>query len=299
MIRLPADRIPQRGLALVAVLWMVAALTLLVASLLTMSRATTRSAQNHAALVQATAAGDAAIQLALAESRHLPDNLGGSSGQYVFDGRSVRVELTPASGYININFAPPELLAELFHVAGGLDAGSAEILARRVVDWRDTDEEAYGGGSELEPYLAAGLAVRPRNGAFLSKEDLLQVAGIGLDLFARIEPLITVWGSHRGVDPLAAPEGVLAVLAEGDPGLAQSIARQRANDGAMFDTSTLNPAYLGTGSAGVFHVQATVVMDDGASIVRSRWVEVRAGEDGTPWRSAATEPARYAPALSN
>lgn len=294
-------RVRHCGLALVAVLWMIAALTLLVASLVAVSRAGTQSAQNHTAVVRATAVGDAAIQLALVEAQH--QQRSGERrlvGEYVFDGARVQVELLPASAYINLNRASPALLQALLVVAGGLDAASAEILAGRIVDWRDVDDAAFmPGDSELDPYLAGGLAVRPRNGAFLSNEDLLQVAGIGLDLFARIEPLITVWGGHSGVDPRFAPEGVLSVLVGGDPGRVAALVGQRERDGATFDTSALDPAYLGTGGSSVLHARATVRMPDGARLVRGRWLEIQARPEGTPWQSVATEPARYLPALSH
>ncbi len=293
-------RARSRGLALVAVLWMVAALTLLVASLLAVSRASTQSAQSHSALVQATAAGDAAIQLALVDWRHTPPNpVQRLHGRYQFEGLAIDVALTPASGYINLNRAPPSLLHDLLLSAGGLDSASAGTLAQRIVDWRDADDAALDGGDEYAPYAAAGLAVRPRNGPFLSLEDLLQVAGIGLDLFARIEPLITVWGGSAGVNPLAAPEGVLAVLAGGDHGLAATLAQRRAQDGSTLDTSMLNAGHLSGGSADVLHAQATVIMNDGSRIVRGRWLALRVGLDGSPWQSIATEPARYLPALSN
>lgn len=290
----------SRGLALIAVLWMVAALTLLVTSVLAVSRASTQSAQNHSALVQAAAVGDAAIQLALVEWRHKPPTpVQRIQGNYRFDGLSIAIALTPASGYINLNSASPGLLHDLLHRAGGLDSATAEVLAQRIVDWRDADTVTLDGSSELAPYLAAGLAVRPRNGSFLSAEDLLQVAGIGLDLFARIEPLITVWGSGSGVDLRSAPEGVLAVLARGDQGLVAMLARQQEQDGATLDTSRLDSAHLGGGNASVLHVQATVTMTDGSRIVRGRWLEPRAGDDGAPWQSIATEPARYLAAASN
>ncbi|WP_341647817.1 hypothetical protein [Thauera humireducens] len=151
-------RVRHRGLALVAVLWMIAALTLLVASLVAVSRAGTQSAQNHTAVVRATAVGDAAIQLALVEAQH--QQRSGERrlvGEYVFDGARVQVELLPASAYINLNRASPALLQALLVVAGGLDAASAEILAGRIVDWRDVDDAAFmPGGSELDPYLAGG-----------------------------------------------------------------------------------------------------------------------------------------------
>lgn len=295
------DVLWHRGLALVAVLWMVAALSLLVASVIAVSRGSTQSAQNHTALVRATAIGDAGIQLALTEWRHEPsmhDRL--FVRRYVFGGRVVDVELIPSSAYIDISTAPPDLLQALLVVAGGLDPAAAETLAARIVDWRDPDDSASpGGGSELAPYLAAGLSVRPRNGPFLGKEDLLQVAGIGLDLFARIEPLITVWGASGRVDPQFAPERVLFVLAQGDAGRVAAIMEQRSRGGATLDTSALNPAHVGGGGASVLHARATVTMEDGARVARSRWLEIWPGPDGTPWQAVATEPARYLPAPPN
>lgn len=296
MMRAPPRMSAARGLALVAVLWVVAALSLLVASLLAVSRAGTAAATTHAALVRASALGDAGIQLALVEWPHevLIQGVHHFRAHYHFDGHDIAVELLPASAYVDLNRAPLELLSELFRSGGGLDDARAHQLGERVIDWRDADDVAQDGGSELDPYVAAGLAVRPRNGSFQSKEDLLQVAGISLDLFARIEPFITVWSGSSGVDPHFAPVPVLAILAGGDQALAQGLAAQRERLGKLTDTTRLNAAYLGQQADGrVLHARAHVDSADGARILRARWIEFRHGEDGTPWQTLAVEAPRF------
>jgi hypothetical protein len=126
----------------------------------------------------------------------------------------------------------------------------------------------------------------------------MQVLGVDFDLFARIQPFITVWSSGgSGVNPLSAPMPVLAVLCQGNSGEARRIAMTRDAGEAGIDTSRLEQTFLRTGNVGnVLHVLASMPAEGGRRAVRGRWVSLRADADGTPWQTIRAEPVRFAQA---
>jgi general secretion pathway protein K len=273
------------GVALVAVLWMVAALSVLALGLAAVAKSEVRSAQGIRARAEAAALGDAAIQLAVLELRSASVGYEDYSRfDYELGGRSITVTAAPAGGLVDLNQASEELLAGLFAGSGGLDPGFAAELAQRVVAWRTP-----GLLVEAEDYAAAGVAFRPRGGPFEYPEDLLQVLGVSYPLYARVRDLITVRGGGAGVAPKAASEAVLTLLAGGDRDLAARIAHSRQDDPAT-DFTGLDNRFLGGGSSPVYRMDARVRVGD-HSYRRTRWLDLSQGSpDGAPWRSFRVEP---------
>jgi len=286
---------PSAGMALIAVLWMTAALSLLVAGMLSISRAEVKATQVRSDLAQATALGDAAIQLAVLDWQTRspkPDRL--LHTDYLIEGRPVAVRLVPASGYVDLNTASQALLAVLLQFGGGLAPAEAETMARRIVDWRDRNEAELPGGAEAPAYAAAGVPWRPRNGSFLVPEDLMQVLGMDFDLYQRIRPLITVWaGGAPGINAYAAPPEVLYLAAQGKQDVAYRIAVARDAGEQGVDLTQLEAAFVRNGTLGnILHVEARLPLDTGRSAIRGRWLLLGADPGGAPWRTIAVEPVR-------
>lgn len=273
------------GVALVAVLWMVAALSVLALGLAATTKSEVRSAQGVRARAEAAALGDAAIQLAVLELRST--DVGYENYlrfDYQLGGRSITVAAVPAGGLVDLNQASEQLLIGLFAGSGGLDPEFAAELAHRVVAWRTP-----GLVVEAEDYAAAGVAFRPRGGPFEYPEDLLQVLGVSYPLYARVRDLITVRGGGAGVAPKAASEAVLTLLAGGDRDLAARIARSRRDDPAT-DFTGLDNRFFGGGTSPVYRMDARVRIGD-RSYRRTRWLDLSQGSpDGAPWRSFRVEP---------
>jgi general secretion pathway protein K len=275
----------QTGIALVAVLWMVAALALLALALATATRAELHTAQGVRARAEAAAIGDAAIQLAMLELRSMPEAQQKFNHlSYEFAGHPVVVELVPASGLVDLNQASEELLAGLFSGPGGEEPEVAAELARRVVEWRTP------GQTEADAdYAAAGIVTRPRRGQFQYPEDLLQVLGASYPLYDRVRDLITVRGGSAGVAPQAASLDVLTLLAGGDRDLAARIASTLGNDPTT-DITGLASRFLAGGGSSVYRVDARVKLGE-RRYRRTRWIDLsQGGADGTPWRSFRVEP---------
>ena len=296
MTRTPRTR-PSRqcGVALVAVLWMVAALALLAAALAANSRADLRSAQAARAFAEAAALGDAAIQLAALDIRRMPVPPARPAREsYDIEGRPVDVRVMPAGGFVDLNRAPESLLHDLLRYGAGVDDALAATLAQRIIDWRDPDQSARADGAEDDAYVAAGVRYRTRGGPFEAPEDLLQVLGLSLDVYDKVTAFVTIYGLASRVDPLAAGSGVLRVLARGDGVLAARVAAARDTGEITIDMSSFVQEHLQPSSSGTrFRVEARVGDEGGRVLARVRWIDLASkGADGSPWRTLRAEPVR-------
>lgn len=121
---------------------------------------------------------------------------------------SFRLDLRDTGVRLNINEADEDALRGF--LAGGLriDYREADHLTQAILDWRDDDDLPRINGGEREQYIDEGLAVLPPNRAFADVDELRHVMGMTPELFARVEPYVTVIGSGR-INLNAAPEPVL------------------------------------------------------------------------------------------
>lgn len=257
----------RSGMALIAVLWIVAALSLLVVGMAQTVRQQIHVAGTQHDEVSGQALGEAAVALTLQALQVAPERPRGMvQVTQEFEGVGMNVEVMPLDGLIPLNGAGPALLAAALKVAGGMNASAAEALAATLVQWRD--EPAEGGNRHL----------------FESVEDLLLVPGFDYSLYARLRPLFTAVARGGGVNPLAAPPEVLAVLADGDMGRAAEIAERRSNQGAGTDTSTLNQSFVSRGAADQYRISVKVPLEEGRILLLVRDVGLTATPSGEPWR---------------
>lgn len=279
--RQEGERLASRGMALIAVLWIVAALSIISTGITRSLRAEGRMLNVARQTVQAQALGEGAIQIALqafvANNQPLRQVL---ASEVLYGGMTIPVEIQPLNGFIDINAAKEALLEQLFTVAGGLPSSAAQQLAQAVIQTRE-NRDASG---------------RPQR--FESEEELMRVPGVDYGLYARLSPFLTadLRGSGR-VNPLAASIDVLSVLAGGDMSVASQIASARATQGGV-DLSTLDGTFLDSSAVRSARVQARVLMADGVTVRVTRSVDFSArAQDGSPWStfrtSAVIEPLQH------
>lgn len=271
------------GFAIVAVMWMLAALALLVAGLMGAARTEIRSLQGAQDMAQAAAAGDAAIQMVLQTlqaSGERPTRV--TQLELAFDASLLTVRITPAEGFIDLNTADKGMLAQLFVFAGGIEPGMAEALAESVLDWRSPESTAN----------ANGMSEPRKRQRFDVIEDLLQVPGFDFGLFDRIRDLITTASGTTGVDPLAAPPEVLYVLASGNRDAAARISARRDSGEPVIDMSSLTHAQPNSAGGSEYRLDAMLAHGAGRSLVRSAWVSLAGEADGIPWQIFEILPAR-------
>ncbi len=263
-----------RGMALVAVLWIVAALSLLVASVTQGVRQHVRSVGTVRDAVVAQAQADAAIHLALQALHVSPSRPQGLQAMRVDVGAvAVDIVVQPLTGFIDLDRAPAPLLASLLKTAGGLPSGQAEALAQTMVEWRGP---------------RAGRAGEPNH--FEAAEDLLLVPGMDYALFRRLESLVTTeQAGSAGVNPLAANVDVLTVLAQGNASLASRIATARDAAQAGIDTTALASAFVASGGTERYRVEARVPTEGGKMEAFARTIVFAESPSGVPWRTLRTE----------
>ncbi|MFN3985319.1 MAG: general secretion pathway protein GspK [Rhodocyclaceae bacterium] len=299
----------QSGIALVAVLWMVAVLAILVGSVAYAVRIDARLSASHVEGARARAALDGGLRLAAAElaattARPLvPFEL-----DYRIGDVTVVVEVVRASGFISINSAPESLLRDLFIHGAGLPDAQALRLAQRVIDWRDPDDERLPEGAEAADYANEGVAHRPRNEAFRHPDDIGQVLGVSPDVHATIRGLITAspGGGAGAINPLTAPPEVLRIVARGDEAVVARILSSRAAGAEVVsDLGGLDPRHVGEWFGNDFRLRAFVREADESRWTRTAWLSLgpasRAGAGGPPghWNHADPMQRLAAPARNN
>lgn len=226
------ERRHPKGIALVAVLWIVGLLALMAAGVGSSGRTSSHLAFNAVENAKARYLAEAGVNRAL---RHLLANDPGVStyvdGSLNFSFRIqddvVVVQIRDEDGKIDVNAASAELLAGLL-AAVGLERGeAAPAMAARIVDFRDDDNDALPSGAEDPAYQAAGLAEGAADRPLRHLEELRSVLGMTDALFERLRPHVTVFTNADGLDPLRASRAALLAL----PGMTPDVV-------AMIEAST-------------------------------------------------------------
>ena len=155
--------------------------------------------------------------------------------------------------------------------AVGSERAQAEQLAAAIVDWRDSDPLTQAnGGAEDPDYAAAGRPYGAKDAPFETVAEVEQVLGMTPELFAALQPYLTVHGGSHPPNATYAPGPVLAAM-----GLdADAILAQRALP-AGADASQL----VGAGS-GTYSIDSRARRADGRGAALQ--ATVRAGSGSVP-----------------
>lgn len=224
---------PTRGSALLAVLWLSAALAAIAFSLSTtvrgeIERTSTSMDGLRSYYIAAGAVERAAIEVLWSvkypDRRPLPQGV--TQVDYEFPDGMAHVEIMPEAGKLNVNLAPPEDLYRL-GVALGLDPERAREVALAIDDWRRPPRD----DSFDEYYLSLTPSFRVPHTSFQEIEELLAVKGVTPDIFygtwlpgaeseggQRLVPrpglmdCLSVYGSADRVDANTAQPAVLAAV---------------------------------------------------------------------------------------
>lgn len=272
----------QRGYVLLAVLWLIAALSLMVASMIQDVRLEVRQAALAKRSLEANALGTAAIRLVVSgmvgDAKKLPTGI--LRKPVTVFGSVVGIEIVPLNGLIDLNNASPALLADMFRFGGEVPADPAADLAAKVVAYREA-KDTLG---------------RPRK--FHGVEDLLRVGGVDHALYAKLEKSLTTSISGSGlVNALAAPETVLAILAKGDLTRARQLVFARLSSPESLDTSTLTAAHIENVPTTYLEIRALGPEVDQMAYAVVWQVDLGVPAYGLPWQTISTKsyPMRVGP----
>jgi len=188
-----ADAAPTAGsgVILIALLWMLIALSGIALSFSKEGYVEVAAARNAQSLEDSyflarAGIAETAYQLiqkrlvpavTRAELQETPDpiDLGTVNGN--FAGGTYRVDIQDESGKINLNTVSIEQLRALAEAAG-IPKEDADIIADSILDWRDSDKLFRMNGAEDDYYQTLNPPYRAKNSRFDTVEELLLVKGI-------------------------------------------------------------------------------------------------------------------------
>ena len=285
-LRCAAATPSERGFVIVAVLWILAALSALAMIFsVYLSNSAQTLAINDTGL-QAEALVSASLELTTYQLLLAGDKARRTPGSFQFrlDNADVLVSFASEAARIDINFASKAMLANLF--AGlGADQQAAKEYADRIVGWR-TRPVANTANDEEALYRAAGLTYSPRQSLFTHVNELSLVLGLPPVLVDRALPFVTVFSGSSNVDVLIAPPEVIAALPGMTPSALKEFLSQRP---ALSRDSPAIATALGSAQASAtvpkstsFRILTTVKFDNGRRT--SSEVVIALGEDKDPYR---------------
>lgn len=170
----------NKGLVLIAVLWMVAVMTAIVAVVGQTSRLNMKMAMAATDEVRCKWACRAGMENAigilnedLRDSDCLSDLWSDNDEDFndvVMERCQYSVRVIDEAGKLNINTATKDQLMALPYMD--------ESIADAILDWRDRDDEPQPQGAEVGYYENLPIAYKIRNGPFKTVRELLQVKGV-------------------------------------------------------------------------------------------------------------------------
>jgi general secretion pathway protein K len=278
----------ERGFVIVAVLWILMALSALAMIFAMYLSASARALAINDAALQSEALVSAGVeltayQLALAGQKERPPR---GSFHFQMDDANVLVTFTSEAARIDLNFAPKEVLAKFFAVLGASEDAARED-AERIIGWR-TRPVPGSANQEEAFYNSAGYV--PRQALFVHANELALVIGLPPVLVERALPFVTVFNRTPDVDrDIAAPEVRAAV-----PEKAGNAQDPFGGGSATPNSTPMDPAAQAPGTqplpsgdastakSSCYRIEATISYRDGRKTTSE--VVIALGDNAEPYR---------------
>ena len=238
----------RRGSALLAVLWLAAALSAIAFSLANTVRGEVERTSTTVDGLRSYYLAEAGVErgilyLVWGLRNQVPPSARFRYGSatpvlpFSFPSGEARVEVIPETAKLNINMSPPNDLLGM--LAGlGVEPARAQQIVMGILEWRRP------GGAPAADTISSGSApsFRPRHASFEETEELLAVPGITPDLFyggynrdaggrfiprAGLKDCVSVFGATERFDVNTAAPATLAALGIPPDAVAAIVARRR------------------------------------------------------------------------
>lgn len=276
----------EHGFVIVAVLWILAALSALATIFsVYLSNSAQALAVNDTGL-RTEALVSASLELTAYQLALAADNARPLQGSFRFqlDDADIFVSFMSEASRIDLNLAPKELLAGLLSGLGA-DPEDARQYADRIVGWR-TPLKPDAADDEVALYRAAGLAYSPRQAPFAHVNELALVVGLPPALADRALPFVTVFSGLPKINALVAPPEVIAALPGMTPsGLKQFLMERPTLPADMAAiTTALGPAQASAtiDRSGSYRILTNVRFDNGRQA--SSEIVIGTGGNEEPYR---------------
>lgn len=234
----------QSGMALVLLLWFLAALALLVTGLMGLSRQEVHAVRLQQGQAQASAVGDGVARmvaqgLILRDSNSPPLQARIQMREFL-----VHIRIVPSTGFVDILSAEGPLLEQVFSRAAHIDQAQAQRLVSSIEQWRTADQNEGGRGR--------------RGPSVFVLEDIMVVPGLTRDIFNKIRWFVCAGCNSRGLNLEDAPYHL-----------------QQAMDWTKAGEAETDPAAVGEplSPGGEYRIDVRVLVADGTVMQRSIWME--------------------------
>lgn len=274
MVSPPTAPGPQRGMALIMVLWLVTLLGIIASGHARNVHTETRLAARYIEVAAARALTEAGIQHAILEllvaDQVNPTPVDGTVGQINFNGSEIRIAIRDATGLVDLNTAGPALLTSLVATLN-IDHDTQQKIVAAILDWRDGDDLLHLDGAEDSDYLSAGHAWSARDGAFSSIEELRYVMGMTQLRFSELAPFVTVYSQQSSIN-----------LEFASPYLITALSGQDVVPAEPWSKSGRQPDQTNNGS-GTYHIYVSTTGTDGIEASAEAVVRLST-DDNRPYR---------------
>jgi general secretion pathway protein K len=279
----------ERGFVIVAVLWILMALSALAVIFSLYLSGSARALSVNDTALRTEALVSASLELTTYQLLLPGDAERPAQGSFHFrmDNADVAVAFKSEAARIDLNFAPKDVLAKLFAGFGANEAAAQEY-ADRIIGWRT--RPAPGATNDEEAlYGAAGLGYLPRQSLFIHVNELALVVGLAPALVDRALPFVTVFNGSPGVDPkIAAPE-VIAALPGHTPANPNDVLGERpalSNNAsaATADSSGPAPSNAATAKSSAYRIETTINFNDGRRAASEVVIAIGDKDKEVPYR---------------
>ncbi len=283
----------DRGMALIAVLWITSLLALMAAGIGASGRTATKAAFNTLENTKARLSADAAVQKAIFDllitGGRQPWPADGALDYGIeLGGARMRIQVRDEDGKIDVNAAGLELLEGLLR-AVGVNEEQAVSLAARIGDFRDDDHDLTPFGAEDADYAAAGHPYGAADRPFRTVAELRHVLGMSDAIYERVRPHLTVYSDAEGVDAFRASKIVLNALPGMTPEALEAVLAAAAATGddplLALPLDLVEPFedYLLPSRELIFEVRSLGESEAGGRFVREAIVALDGGQDDLPF----------------
>jgi len=233
---------PQKGIALLMVLWVLTILTVMVFSFSYMARTEAYAALSFRQTIEKKFLAEAGMERGIAELFYMNTNKNKTPvrpGDEVWrtDGRPYKIltengyytiGITNEAGKVDINTTSELILRNLL-LNLGLNLDDVDIIVDSVMDWKDSDDLHRLHGSESDYYMSLPNPYKAKNANFDTLEELLLVKGMTPEILYGAEgkegiiDFLTVNSKVTKININAAPREVLLAIPGITPELADAI----------------------------------------------------------------------------
>jgi general secretion pathway protein K len=293
------NRDSERGLALLVVLWVVAAAAMLVAAFSGMARSGVSLVVSEMELTRAGMALEAGVEIAAArlideddERRWLPD---GDARNITFGGFDVSIRITDPNGLVDLNKSDERLLMDfLGQFAGG--GGDTERLHDQILSVREKSPGRRGVPTRRIATIVAPGVVSQRvigsrradfaqTPAFIDVSQLRRLEGMSPTLYRQLEPFVTVHSKDGRINPTYAPSAVRAALSGSSGQASQGVGDRPQNGDTERKSDTRRSQQRTADGSGPAYIVSVAVRRRDAAYRASRQYVIGIGfDEDAPYR---------------